>query len=164
MSTRVWGTIEFGDVKVSEEELVDIAFKIIIVGAENKIAVDLGARVKPWVYERYMKIEQSQNLLPFQLTNHSLNPNVDALFTGEGNEVYGDSWDESFDSRMTRLQRFIESTLKIKPVNKLIMHIDPEYGEEVIVNVKANRFKAKILEIYQLHDNMIPNAIFIISL
>jgi hypothetical protein len=162
MSTMAWGSIIFEDKLVSEKENISLAFKIIIIAAKYNIAIDLGARVKPWVYERFKKLEFSPNSLPFQLTNHSLDPNVNALFTGEGNEVLEESWDESLESRMERIQEFIEETLCIKLIKRIIFYIDPGYNNENVLIINANEFKSKIIELFLLNNNMTPNIKFII--
>jgi hypothetical protein len=162
MSTIVWGVFKLEKANISEEEKISLAFELIIVAAEQKIAVDLGDKVKPWVYKKFKKLENSQDSLQFQLTNHSLNPNVEALFVGEGNEVYGESWGESLDSRMTRIQQFFEGVLNITSICQIVLYIDSGFGEESGITIRVDDFKKKMLEMFIQNNNMAPNVKLII--
>jgi hypothetical protein len=167
VSVLVWGIIVLKNKTVPENELIKLGFKIIIMAAENEIAIDLGDRIRPWVHERYKNSEYSLNSIPFQLTNHSLNPNVGALFIGQGNEIYSgterEDWSESLNSRMSRIQNYLAQVFNISSIETLILYVESGYGKTSIKHIKANEFKETILILFKQNDNITPNVKFIIS-
>ncbi len=168
MSMGVWGILTLKK-NMSYKDKINLAFQVIDIGANNAIGINIGNRVEPYFISMYKELKPDlENTLPFQLTGHSLTPDVEALFIGDGNEVYEDvdekiPW-ESLSERMLRVQTFLEQALKFSNLVNIVLYINilRQYEFETF-NITANIFQKTILELFHQKNNWTPSVKFIIS-
>jgi hypothetical protein len=171
MSALVWGAIEVKNITITLRELVNLASDIAMAAARNKLGFDIGYRVAPELYVFFKKFHNIKNSLPFSLSAHPLNASMISLIIRDGseeysgNEIFGLDIDdpyESLDSRMSRIQAFLEEALNITNVKNIILHIDSGWDSDTIAQISAKDFKKELLPLYR-NRLFPPSVIFTIS-
>jgi len=165
MSIRVWGVFKLINESISENELDKYSFQIVNIATDNLIGIKLSVNVSNDFYRRCV---QTNRYLPFELIDNPRTNVAEVLFLGQGISLQvGDkilNTSESLDSRMQRVQNFLERVFSLNITESIIFHIDGGFGEEYTHNIKAGGFKTQITELF-LHelDNGTPSVKLVIS-
>jgi hypothetical protein len=165
MSVAVRGIIELnGTNQLSTEERirteVALSFSIVEIATKNRLGIKLGGNVSLSFMKKFKDL--SEKIL-FELMDDPMDLNAECLFTGDGIEMYSSGiridTGESLSSRMTRMQNFLENLLMSKLIKKItldINFIDMDEDTVEIIEIKADEFCKKMIELYQHKDNWTP--------
>ena len=160
MSTKVCGIIELNKIDIQRQEKTLLYFFIVDKATSSGIGIILG----PKVFSGFLqKRKHSLWEIPFELADDPTDVNAECLFTGDGIEMYSSGiridTGESLSSRMTRVQNFLENLLMSKLIKMItldINFIDMDEDTVEIIEIKANDFCKKMIELYQHKDNWTP--------
>jgi hypothetical protein len=165
MSIRVWGAFKLHNENTTEHEFDDLSFKIVNIATQNQVGIKLGVNVLREFYKEYSGKNQ---YLPFEIIDNPSTNVAEILFSGQGIEIsVGNKRvdiEEDLDSRMSRVQKFLEGIFNIGCIDNIVLHIIGGFGEESTHELKTHDFKSKMLELF-LHeeDNWTPTVKLIIS-
>ena len=164
MSIRAWGAFKVSCAGLSADELINLSFQATMLATRNCIGIKLGVNTTP---EFYLQFKQTQNYLPFELVNNPLTNVADVLFIGDCIKLHVNDkrvdYGESLNSRMSRVQRFLDDILHIEIVERIILHIDGDVGEESEIEIQVSDYTNIMLELYMKENNYTPTVKYIIS-
>ena len=162
MSVRSWGTIGM-DEKSTVGDRVKLGFDATKMASENGIGVILGGNVASDLWEQF---EAKPSALPFEIVDDPISNVAQETFAGDEVKVLVQhrrvDKGESLDSRMTRVQRFLERLLQIEIVKQVVLHISEGFGEETVVEIAAGEFKSTVLDMYKREKNWTPTVKFVL--
>lgn len=163
MSIRAWGGFDFED-EAALDEKMKFAFEATKVASENEIGIILGWNVSSDLREEF---RNASNILPFEIVDDPTTNIAEELFSGDGVRLFVEhkrvDKGETLDSRMTRVQRFLQQVLQIKTVKGVILHVSEGFGEEVVLETSVDGFKDKILGMYTHGRTWTPTVKFILN-
>ena len=140
MSIKAFGVLELSNNNLPLEEEIQIFFGVVENAIKNKFGVNLGGNVSSSFRKSIKNLSEK---IPFELIDNPMDVNATGLFAGNGIHI-GDirvDTGESLSSRMSRVQNFLNEVLKIQHVNKIVLDIDIESGDEFeTIKVSVNNF------------------------
>ncbi len=170
MSIKVFGILGLSNINLSlvEErvrEKVQISFLVIECAIKNKIGINLGGNIASCFKGRVKDLTEK---IPFELTDDPMDINAECLFKGDGVTVHvgGVRVDtgETLSDRMSRIQSFLGGLLKNIHVNKIVLDINIEDGDEFeTIEMKVNNFCSKMLELYKQEEGWTPTIRIVIN-
>lgn len=166
MSTKVFGFLELADNKLRISEQIDLAFIMVECATKNRIGIKVGGNLAQKEIQKYGNL---LNKLPFELMDDPMDINAECLFSGEGIEIRNFEvrvdLAETLVSRMSRVQGFLQEMLINRAVEKIILDINIEEGDEFkTFGISAIEFSEKIVKLYEQERNWTPTVRFIITL
>jgi hypothetical protein len=173
MSNKAWGIIELTqamdpptndlDEPFNSKTAIDLAFSVTSIATKNRIGIKFGGNVT----REYLKlIERKPELLPFELLDDPIMNVAHGLFSCDDHAFYDDhepgGRGESIESRMNRIQRFLEETiLASNDIKRIILNLDAmSEGNEPSREIKANDFKNLMLSLYKKYNGCAPSVSF----
>lgn len=161
MSIKVFGILELNnmDLSTKEQEVkkqADISFLIAEKAIKNKIGINLGENIFSGFLRTY---ERSTKRIPFELTDDPMDINAECLFTGEYVIEVGDDLGEHLESRMLRVQNFLDEVLKTKSINKIRLDLNAlDMREDCleVLEINVANFCSKSLDLYKKNSNWTP--------
>lgn len=165
MSIKVYGILILSDSALRLEKQIEISFLAVEFATKNKIGIKLGGNVHRECLEKFQNV---LNKLPFELTDDPMDVNAQCLFGGDGIEIQvaGKRIDsgESLLNRMSRVQSFFKELLKYNGIDRIILDVNIEDGDEFkTVEIHANDFSTKIIQLYEQEGNWTPTVRIVIT-
>lgn len=166
MSTFAWGALELDSAFSSQEihVLTQLSFEITNIAVENRIGILVGGNA---VFELPQEPSAKNGELQFRLLDDPMTNVAEILFSGDGVKITHSGLrvdtGERLDSRMSRVQKFLEEVMNLALVKKVNLHINSGFGEESIEEIKVGDFKTRIIDMFHKGDNWTPTVKFVIS-
>ncbi len=162
MSIRAWGFIELNEITYLEKEA--FSFEVVAAASNNKIGIKLGHNIPPEFQE---EIKNRPDILPFELVDNPMTNVAEVLLIGDGIHVseIGTRMDsgEELDSRINRIQQFLDRILEFDTVRRIILHTDSGFNEEQTIYIRISDFKKIVIDLYKQAENWTPTKKFVIS-
>lgn len=166
MSIRVGGVFVLKSDKSTIEDKVALSYRLLDLAIKHKIGLQQGGNAK---FQMENHSEETNSLsIPFDLTDDPLDNNAECLFSGNNIKIYVNKYridnGETLLARMKRIQCFFKEILSDMPVEKIILNINVEIGDEYrVIEVDIKQISTVMLDLYKENSNWTPIIKLIIN-
>ncbi|KKP24383.1 MAG: hypothetical protein SZ59_C0002G0229 [candidate division TM6 bacterium GW2011_GWF2_28_16] len=164
MSIKILTKIIFSNNFVNLDQEINFAFYITKIGIQNKIGINCGGNIAK-NFSDILK-NSTQDEFIFEITDDPMDINSENLFSGDcpidNSTEHVALVYESLESRMNRVQNFIQELLNNKDIKNISMDIDAlntfDYQEFETINIKVQDFTKTMIDLFEKHNQFTPTV------
>lgn len=161
MSIKAFGSFEFN----KNINMTESSFDITKIAVKHKLGIKLGGNAASYLIKPITGCEEK---LPYELLDDPMDVNAQCLFSGDNIEVSvnGKRVDtgESLRSRLSRVQQFFMETIEKVHVDKIVLNINIEIGDEFeTLEININDISEFLINMYESEGNWTPSVRIIIN-
>jgi len=161
MSIKAFGSFEFN----KKINMANSSFDITSIAVKHKLGIKLGGNAASYLIKPITGCEEK---ISYELLDDPMDVNAQCLFSGDNIEVSvnGRRIDtgESLRSRLFRLQQFFVETIEKVYVDKIVLNINIEMGDEFeTLEININDISDILIKMYESEGNWTPSVRLVIN-
>ena len=161
MSIKAFGSFEFN----KKINMTNSSFDITSIAVKHKLGIKLGGNATSFLIKSTTRCEER---ISYELIDDPMDVNAQCLFSGDNIEVSvnGRRIDtgESLRSRLFRLQQFFVETIEKVYVDKIVLNINIEMGDEFeTLEININDISDILIKMYESGGNWTPSVRLVIN-
>jgi len=161
MSIKAFGSFEFN----KKINMTNSSFDITSIAVKHKLGIKLGGNATSFLIKSTTRCEER---ISYELIDDPMDVNAQCLFSGDNIEVTvnGKRVDngESLRSRLFRVQQFFMEIIEKVYVDKIVLNINIEMGDEFeILEININDISDILIKMYESEGNWTPSVRLVIN-